>query len=236
MILQEFRTPDGTITITKELDGTRSYRQKDCLHSAINKEGVSTCAYVHALFSILQQVGAMSIVMIGCAGGTLATMLHNARCDVTVVDVNPLSFTIARQYFGMPSAIDCIVQEGSAFMAAATRSYDAVVIDAFNGDGTIPQQFISEDFFRNVKLALRPRGMAVMNIMTLNDFNRHAHHIASHMRAGTLPPMLFDKPGIEHRNTLILGGAPEHIRIPSGREPAFMREKLLRIKRVDPIR
>jgi 2-polyprenyl-3-methyl-5-hydroxy-6-metoxy-1,4-benzoquinol methylase len=35
--------------------------------------------------------------MIGCGGGTLATMLLSAGVRVTVVDINSLSFSIARK-------------------------------------------------------------------------------------------------------------------------------------------
>ena len=37
--------------------------------------------------------------MIGCGGGTLRTMLTRAGQQVSIVEINPVSFTLAKRYF-----------------------------------------------------------------------------------------------------------------------------------------
>src|SRR3954468_18870292 len=116
ILLEEIDTEFGNIKIMRsKRDGTCSYYQEECFHSQINAEGISTCGYVHVMYSIIKQAKARRVLMIGCAGGTLATMLHNAGCEVTVVDINPHAFTLGKRYFKMPEAVKCAVGDGVAF-------------------------------------------------------------------------------------------------------------------------
>ena len=50
---------------------------------------MSLAAYVHAIYALLAQSQAQQILMIGCGGGTLGTMLAAAARQVTIVDINP---------------------------------------------------------------------------------------------------------------------------------------------------
>src|SRR3989442_624287 len=97
ILLEELDTEFGNIRITlSKHDGAYTYYQNGCFHSQANSDGISTCAYVHVMYKIIKQSGAQRVLMIGCAGGTLATMLHRLGCQVTVVDINPYAFTIAK--------------------------------------------------------------------------------------------------------------------------------------------
>jgi spermidine synthase len=227
ILLEELNTEFGNIRIVKsKTDGTCTYYQDKCFHSQVDGEGVSTCIYVHVMFSIIRQANASRVLMIGCAGGTLATMLHKLGCEVTVVDVNPYSFDIARRHFQMPETIECIVEDGFEFIMNSKETYDAVAIDAFSPDATIPLQFITKDFFRNVERILEPKGVVVMNVMTANDRDPQADRIALNMEDVGIPSMLYDWPGEKDRNTLITGGSIAHMRIPSGKEPAWAQRKM----------
>ena len=69
--------------------------------------------------------------MIGCGGGTLGTMLDRAGRSVTIVDINPQSIALARQYFSLPEQIPCHVVDGAAFLRRSQATFDAIIIDAF---------------------------------------------------------------------------------------------------------
>ena len=84
--------------------------------------------------------------MIGCGGGTLATMLSRRGVAVTLVDIDPLSFEIARRYFHMPAAVECHAQDGADFLRRRSERYDAIVLDAF-ADAAIPPQSSEYRFF-----------------------------------------------------------------------------------------
>jgi len=227
ILLEELDTEFGHIKIIRsKSDGHCTYYQNDCFHSQATAEGVSTCAYVHVMHSVIRQSEAKDILMIGCAGGTLATMLHRLGCKVTVVDVNPHAFTLARKYFHMPEEVQCIVDDGWSYLLRTGNRYDAIAIDAFSSDGTVPEQFVGEDFFLILKEVLRPSGVVVMNVMVAHDLDLLADRIALNMSAANLPATLFDWPGRTHRNTIIGGGVVEQIQVVSQKKPRYVRREL----------
>ena len=133
------------------------------------------------IFGLLSQAKARNILLIGGAGGTLATMLARARRKATIVDVNPVSFTLAKQYFGLPKTVICHVADGKAFLRSDTNTYDAIVLDAFHGD-RIPSHLQSSAFFRLVRDHLTPRGAVFANVHVKHDFDDYADRVAKTMK------------------------------------------------------
>ena len=227
IIIEELDTEFGNIKIMRsKSDGTYSYYQEECFHSQINAEGISTCGYVHVMYSVIKQSQAQNVLMIGCAGGTLATMLHRLGCKVTVADINPHAFTLAKKYFQMPEDIECIVGDGWSYLINTVSRYDAVAIDAFDSDGTVPEQFTTEEFFQVVREVLNPFGVVVMNAMIAHDMDMLADRIALKMEASKIPAVLFDRPGRRDRNIIIAGGAVDHMQIASSKKPEWVRHEL----------
>ncbi len=237
IVLEELDTEFGTIKITRsKRDGTCTYYQGSSFHSQANQEGVSTCAYVHVMYSIIRQSGARNVLLIGGAGGTLATMLHRLGCTVTVVDHNPHAFTLARKYFHMPAGIECVVGDGWSYLMETKNRYDAIAIDAFSSDETIPRQFITDDFFGVVKKVLGKCGVVAMNVLVAHDVDMLADYIASNMEKAGLPATLFDWPGRMNRNIIVAGGAVEHMQIASHNKPKFVRDEVRGVVRRTPHR
>lgn len=217
-ILEEVYTEFGNIKILAESDGSCTYFQDECFHSQADADGVSTCAYVHIMYRLIRQVGARNVLMLGCAGGTLATMLRRLGCGVTVVDINPYAFTLAKRYFQMPQDVECVTADGAAFLKATRVRYDAIAIDVFDNSGTLPPAFTTAAFFRIVRKVLEPEGRMVMNVMTAHDLDLQADQIAGNMEAAQFSPVLFDWPGTRNRNTII-GAGGGSMRIQAGKSP-----------------
>ena len=73
-------TAFGEITILKSrARDSHVYCQGDWWQSEADRNGVSLAAYVHAIYALLAQSQAQQILMIGCGGGTLGTMLAAAN-------------------------------------------------------------------------------------------------------------------------------------------------------------
>lgn len=232
ILLEEIETEFGQIRIIEsKQDGSRTYYQDTCFHSQSTAEGISTCAYVHVMFSIIKQIQAKKILLIGCAAGTLATMLHRIGCKVTVVDINPHAFDIAKKHFHMPDDIECIVDDGWSYLLATGKRFDAIAIDAFSSDGTVPEQFTTEDFFVVAKEVLKPFGLIVMNVMVEHDIDLLADRIAINMEKSGLPSTLFDWPGRTNRNTIIAAGQVNQMQISAQKKPKFVRDEVRGITR-----
>jgi spermidine synthase len=204
----------GRVIEQNNAAGTVVFWQSYANQSSSDEDGTSLGEYIHAMFGLLRQAKARDVLMIGCGGGTLATMLHRAGVSVTVVDIDPLSFEIARDYFHMPGEIERHVADGAEFLRKSRHRYDAIVLDAFAGDG-IPKQLLTKKFFTRVRAAMKPRGaLFLINIIVASDEDRTPDRIARAMKEIWSKVRLLDSDGWLDRNAVIAAGAVAKLKRP----------------------
>jgi len=205
----------GTITVFKNKStSTFTYEQGGCSQSEADGNGISLASYIHAIFGLILQTKARKILMIGCAGGTLATMLAQAGRKVTIIDVNPASFILARQYFALPDSVECRTDDGKSFLHSDSGIYDAIVLDAFHGDH-IPAHLKSQSFYYLVADRLSQRGTVFANVHVKHDFDRHVDGIADCMSNVFPNVRLLDSEGFDGRNAIVMAGAVSCLQAPS---------------------
>jgi len=228
ILLEELDTEFGHIKIVRSrYDGAVTYYQDECFHSQVNADGESLFSYIHVMHSLIRQVAARRVLMIGCAGGTLATMLHRRGCEVTVLDVNPHAFKLAKKYFQLPKQVECIVEDGRKYLLNTRERFDAIAVDAFDNHGKIPKHLVQDDFFHIVRDALQPpSSIVVMNVILSHDLDTLAARVAFNMQTANLPPVIFDSKEQDHSNTIIVGGSTERLIVPYGKKPAWVRKTL----------
>jgi len=211
------RSDDGFVVEVNNASGATSFWQKDDNHSIADRRGVSTVDYIHAMYGFLRQAQSRRVLMIGCGGGTLATMLRRAGVAVTIADIDRRSFEIASVYFHMPDDVDCHVDDGEAFLRRETGTYDAIVLDAYC-DGEIPHHMRKHRFFNLVKSRLRARGSLVLvNLMVSGDEDRGPDRLARLMKRTWRDVRLLDvegRNGSEARNAVALAGAVRKLKRP----------------------
>jgi len=193
--------------------GAISYWQGDYYQSRADRNGVSLLNYIHALFGLIRQKKSRTVLMIGCAGGSLATMLARAGCDVVAVDLNPQSFLLARRHFFLPGEVECRVADGFDFLRTTRRKFDAIVLDAFRG-GLVASELLSETFFAQAKKRLRKGGTVFANIHLKNDADKTADRVAAQMAAAFRDVRVLDRPGKRFRNATVMAGAVRGLRRP----------------------
>jgi hypothetical protein len=187
--------------------GAVSYWQAADNQSLADRNGVSLADYIHALHGFLRQIDARDVLMIGGGGGTLATMLSRSGVAVTMLDIDPVAFAIARRYFKLPASVICHVADGQAFLKASTHRYDAIVLDAFC-DEIIPRHFLKRSFFDLVKAHLKPRRSAfLINIVVKDDDDRTPDRICWRLRETFGTVRLLDTDGWDDRNAIACAGA-----------------------------
>jgi spermidine synthase len=212
-------TEFGEITILRSrATGAVAYCHGDHYQSEADPNGISLAAYIHALHALVAQTPSRDVLMIGCGGGTLGTMLTATGQAVTIVDINPESIALAQQYFALPPEIDCHVGDGQAFLENSERIFDAIIIDAFAGD-KVPANLCSVEFFRLVRRRLAPSGSLFLNIFVAHDLDADADRIAGLMAEAGFPVRLLDLPGRIIRNVIVMGGAVMSLQCP---EPLIM--------------
>src|ERR1700682_5973755 len=99
-ILGKYKGKLGEIAIWEsEQTGDRLYREGELFQSQSSASGESRLPYVKMMEAFLSD--ANSVLLLGCGGGNLATMLARQGKSVTVVDHNPVSFDLAKRFFGL---------------------------------------------------------------------------------------------------------------------------------------
>ena len=208
-------TEFGVIVIYRSRkSGAHIYYEGDFCQSEADRNGVSLASYVHAIYSLLVQTRARNVLMIGCGGGTLGTLLSRGGGAVTVVDVNPESIDLARRYFLLPPEVACHVEDGHAFLERASGPYDAIVVDAF-ASGAIPEHFCSAEFLQLARQRLSASGCIFFNVLVEHDFDPGAEALAARMAEAGFQVRLLDTPGEIERNAIVMGGAVADLRPPT---------------------
>lgn len=202
----------GPVTICARKDGTRSYHQKGGSQSTVDWNGVSLDIYIHALYGLAVQRPSTRVLMIGCAGGTLGTMLARTGRGVTAVDIDRAAFKIAKRYFWLPADVICEVSDGLRFLQKTRARFDTIVVDAFIGE-TIPDQFTGDGFYRAVRRCLRPRGLVLVNVCLDDRKDRLADEIALGFEDRGWAVKLLDEPG-GARNAVVAAGNVKGLRRP----------------------
>lgn len=109
------------------------------------------------------------ILVIGLGGGsipmTLSALYPRARVDV--VELDPAVARVAHRYFGFAQTprMTLTISDGRVYVKRAAllgKSWDLVVLDAFNGD-YIPEHLMTVEFLKEVKSVLTPQGVVVAN-------------------------------------------------------------------------
>jgi spermidine synthase len=200
-------TAFGEITILqRRAIGSYIYCQQNWFQSEADRNGVSLTTYVHAIFGLLAQTPAREVLMIGCGGGTLATMLVTAGRLVTVVDINPESIALAQQYFCLPTHVDCYVEDGATFVERQKKLFDAIVVDAFTL-GKVPHHLCSKEFFELVRHRLAPAGCVFLNVLLQHGSDVSGDVIAGRMADAGLRVRVLESPEPIERNVIVMGGA-----------------------------
>jgi len=204
----------GFVIEQNNATGGISFWEKTDNHSLADRHGVSTADYIHAMFSFIRQAQSRRVLMIGCGGGTLATMLSRVGVAVTIVDIDGRNFDIARAYFHMPDDVECIVADGAAFARRDKRKYDAIVVDAY-ADNEIPKAMRSQRFFDALKARLAPRNAVVMVNLIARDIDDNGpDRFAQLMKKTWRNVRLLDDESCTSRNLIAVAGSVRKLKKP----------------------
>ena len=142
-------------------DGARSYYDGAVLYTQVDAGGNNLLTYIDAMVGALSS--AADTLILGIAGGALATQLHRCGATVTAVDIWGPAFELARRWFDLPDAVHCIEADAADFLRGTERSWNAIAIDVFQGV-EIPPLMLASDIGALLHRALAPEGRVVWNV------------------------------------------------------------------------
>jgi predicted membrane-bound spermidine synthase len=152
----------GKIRIVERIsDGARFYLTGAGLQTHIDKAGVSLFGYTNAMKLMLRDKE--RVLMIGGAGGSLATMLARKGHRVEVVDIDPVARDLAIEFFGLDGRVTWVTMDAGDYLAATDQLYDAIVMDACTSEHTV-SAFTSADWIAGAMDRVAERGALMVNL------------------------------------------------------------------------
>ncbi len=105
------------------------------------------------------------ILILGLGSGTFAKYCteYFPGSSVEGVEIDEKIAALASEYFSLPDSVEVSVSDGRSYLTASGRSYDVIMVDAYQ-DITIPFQMSSVEFFTEVRKHLKDNGVMVVNM------------------------------------------------------------------------
>lgn len=223
------------------------YFQDGLVQNTLDRHGRSQSFFTYALEALAQayRPDARQALVLGLGAGVVPMTLAGRGVEVTAVEIDPVSFTVAQRHFGFdPARVDAIQADARTWLRGCRSAMDLIVIDLFHGDG-VPEYLVTRDFFRDVERCLREDGIAVFN--TFADLDRpgvYADFLAT--LAMEFPHAAVYRPdpgGSRHVNSFVVASArplpapgfASTLHAP-GRHAAALRDMLERPLRAEALR
>jgi spermidine synthase len=215
-LIRRIATPYGPVSVLRDATtGEIIYKQGGARQSESDGLGVSTSAYIHAIYGLIVQRAPGRVLTIGCGAGSLATMLTRAGAQVTCVDLNAQSFEIARQYFSLDDRVDCVAEDGARFLRRDARQWDAIVLDAYDGND-MPGAFATPAFAALVRAKLHPKtGRYLANVFVQWPDDPIADRVAMTLGLAFGRVRMLDETSATHRNCIVMAGAVSRLQLPT---------------------
>jgi predicted membrane-bound spermidine synthase len=150
------------------------------------------------------------VLVLGLAGGVIASDLARAGYEVTAVDVNPAAGEVAERWFDLAPAVEIVVADARRYLERCERFYDAMLVDVFSGL-EIPEHVVVQEAFDAAMSCLREGGALVVNAVVPPLDSRPTRRLLAAIAAASAGPVAVyeDAPGADgRRNRILLAGAP----------------------------
>src|SRR5262249_57275473 len=125
------------------------------------------------------------VLIWGLGAGVYARAMAEAGSEVTVIEIDPMSEKVAREYFGLPASVKVKIGDARTETLRLTGKYDVIVLDAFSGDSP-PFHLLPPEAFDDLKKRLADGGLVVANIVggISGEASRVASSIVATMENG----------------------------------------------------
>ncbi len=163
--LQVTEDEDEVILSTNVLFGVQSMLEKSGGLTGMYYDYAMAAPYMAGLY----EKDGLDVLILGMGTGTYATQCSNYFDNLNFegVEIDEKIIALSREYFRLPETVGVTLYDGRAFLNAADKKYDVIMVDAYQ-DITIPFQMSTVEFFTLVKDHLNEGGVMVMN-MNMNS-------------------------------------------------------------------
>ena len=140
------------------------------VQSVLEKTGGLTGMYYDYAMAAPYMAGvhekdSLDVLILGMGTGTYAVQCSRYFDNLNFegVEIDEKIIDLSRKYFDLPDSVSVELYDGRAYLNAADKTYDIIMVDAYQ-DITIPFQMSTVEFFTLVKDHLNDGGVMVMNM------------------------------------------------------------------------
>ncbi len=197
-LLEERETNEQYARVLESPEGTRYMElgEGHAIHSLKRPGSVLTGAYWDELLVLghLSGRAPKKVLILGNAGGTIATALRTLDPDVHVdaVDYDAQLAELGKEYFGLGGPrLRLITGDARVELRRSAGGYDAIIVDAYR-QPYIPFHLSTREFFALAKDRLAPGGVVVVNVGHPEGDEELERVLGATMRAAGLKHVLRD--------------------------------------------
>ncbi len=168
--LQVKETPSTVVLSTNVLFGVQSILVKENRLTGMYYDYAMAAPYMCGINEKAASGEDLDLLILGMGSGTYATQLsrHFDNINIEGVEIDDRITDLAHKYFELPDTTEVATYDGRAYLAAVDKTYDVIMVDAYQ-DITIPFQMSSVEFFTMVKDHLKEDGVMVVNMNMYSD-------------------------------------------------------------------
>jgi predicted membrane-bound spermidine synthase len=168
----------------RRCDGSRLYYDSEALYTHVDAAGDNLLEYIAAIERVVRRCD--SVLLLGTAGGALATALARRGAAVTAVDDWATAFEIARRWFHLPETVECVHADAVEFLRSTQRQWSAIVVDVFHRM-EIPEAMLRRSTADLLRRATRSGGLVIWNVADASS-SETVRWVASALRLAGLSP------------------------------------------------
>jgi spermidine synthase len=139
-------------------------------------------------FGIIPSPDIRSILVLGVAGGTVIHLTSAIYPDATIdgVDIDQKMLGIGKKYFGLDrvKGLTLVVSDAKTFLEKAVRKqkhWDMILVDTHVGPD-VPEFVNNERFLTDLRRALAPRGVAIVNYLRELKYQELSRHLRKKLK------------------------------------------------------
>jgi len=110
-----------------------------------------------------------TILVLGAGGFTLSAERSNQNHFI-YNDVNHALPAVVKKHFQKKINGDFVPGDARVLLKGHQNNYDVIISDVYNGQRAIPFHLVTQEHFLNLKNAIKPNGLAVINIIARPTF------------------------------------------------------------------
>ena len=133
------------------------------------------------------------MLILGAAGGTSIKqfLFFSSEVKIDAVEIDPKVIDVGRKYFELVDneRLKIYFEDARPFLSHIQREYDIIEIDMFSGGPFVPFYLTTQEFFSMVFEKLNPKGIMLMNVLSVNEDRTLGIHIGNTIK--TIFPSLF---------------------------------------------